>query len=349
MADFSWSDSLRAALSPCLTCLQPSHDEDSEDGHNRNRDPDFVPRARLDELEGLLADTDDAETLSLQSNIGQGGKRKKRGRPGKSIKLFGFYPFGRPPIRLPDDEADEAAVRPRARTISRSTIDSDAAVLDSSTIAQLSASRMAESAAAEEAERSAREERRIRKEERKLQKAALAAALERGESEQFEGFQGSGDLVSPITSGPGTYSSGGRSSGAGDGYGAFQRALPSPSYPQEAVDEDDADFDGFVYSKSTRVGGGSSNGSDSRSRTSGSVSNADPAHYNHHYISHPQDSHSQPPSARFNDSTKKQKKKSKSSKHSSSTSRSDSISTPPPSSFPLPGPLAIKTQTASRA
>lgn len=194
---FSWSDTLRAAFSPCLACL-PSHTLDDSDSQsqnqNQNRGPDYVPRARADELEGLLADADaDAETLSLHSNIGI-GKRKKRARKhggGRSIRLFGYDLFGRPaqPIQLPeDDEVDDVLIGGgrRGRTVSSSTGESDAAPLDPSTIARLSAARDQE---AEEEERRAKEERRARRRERKARKAALAAALERGEGEDFEGFQ----------------------------------------------------------------------------------------------------------------------------------------------------------------
>lgn len=201
MTEFSWSDGVRAALSPCLSCFQSRSDplsEDDADSHNRHRGPDFVPRARLDELEGLLADADDAETLSLHSNVGRpSARRKKRSkRNPKNIQLFGFNLFGRPPIQLPEDDdednVDEShdAARRRPRTISNSTVDSDAAPLDPATIAQLSAARQAENAAQQDAERLAKEERRRRKREKKkvLQQAALAAALERGDGGEFEGF-----------------------------------------------------------------------------------------------------------------------------------------------------------------
>jgi hypothetical protein len=94
-----------------------------------------------------------------------------------------------------------------------------------------------------------------------------------------------------------------------------------------------------VYSKSTRVAGVSGTGSDSRSRTSGSLSNADLTHYNHHYLNQHHHHHAPPRSATaapHSQPAPKPKKRSKSSKHSSSTSRSDSISTPPPhqTSFP---------------
>ncbi|KAI0088951.1 hypothetical protein BDY19DRAFT_993760 [Irpex rosettiformis] len=334
MASFSWSDGLRAALSPCLTCLKSREDSDNEDSQNHNRGPDYVPRARADELEGLLADTDDAETLSLHSNIGQGGRRKKRARRGKNIRLFGFDLFGRPPIHLPEDEDDLLSPPRRTRTISGSTVDSDASPLDPSTIAQLSA----ESAAQEEADRRAKEERHRRRKEKKARKAALAAALERGEGGDFEGFQGSGDLVNHPSYGPRTRSSDGKSAATIDDFGPFEHAMPSPHYPQETVDEDDADFDALAYSRSSRVAGGSGTGSDSRSRTSGSISNADPSHYNHHYLSMQHETHSLPtsPVSPVGATPKKHKKRTKSSKHSSSTSRSESISTPPPhqSTFP---------------
>ena len=195
MERFSWSDNFRAAFAPCLACLRPQqHNEDEEreqyNHHHTSRGPHYVPRARPDELEGLLADTDDAETLSLHSNIGRDdGRKRKRQRPRKGIKLFGFDLFGRPPIQLPEDEEiDEALHRSRTRTISASTLDSDAAPLDPSTIAQLSAARLAESEAQREQERLAKEERRRRRREKKAaREAELALALERSQVE-FEGF-----------------------------------------------------------------------------------------------------------------------------------------------------------------
>jgi len=382
MASFSWSDGIRAALSPCLTCLRPhnnSGDSDSDDTqhHNRNRGPDFIPRAQPDELEGLLADADDAETLSLHSNIGIGHKRrKKRARTYKTIKLFGFDLFGRPPIQLPEDEDEDDEVAlgrgARARTISGSTVDSDAAPLDPSTIARLSTVRMAESAQQEEDERKAKEDRRKQRRERKKaqHQAALAAAFERGEGDEFEGFPGSGNGLGS-SHGPGTHSSDGRSSATHESFGAFEQARPSPQYPEENVDEDDADFDGQVYSKPSRAIGGSGSGSDSRSRTSGSMSNADPARYNHHFLSqqehqqyaHYNNSQAGPPDVGVPPPPRKKKTRFKSSRHSATTSRSDSISTPPPhyTTFPAiveqsqddthsyPHPAASAVSSAARA
>jgi hypothetical protein len=193
MERFSWSDNFRAAFAPCLACLQPRQDSEDEEReqynhHHTSHGPHYVPRARLDELEGLLADADgDAETLSLHSNIGlDEGRRRKRHRPRKGIKLFGFNLFGRPPIQLPDDDNEDRRVR--SRTISASTLDSDAAPLDPSTIDQLSAARLAESEAQREQERLAKEERRRRRRAKKAaRESALALALERGQGE-FEGF-----------------------------------------------------------------------------------------------------------------------------------------------------------------
>ena len=196
MATFSWSDSVYAVLAPCLSCLRTRREADDED-----HGPHFIPRARPDELEGLLADTDDAETLSLHSTVGDhnGRRRKRRAESShKGVKLFGFYLFGRPPIHLPDDEESaESGARhsarriERTRTISASTLDSDASPLDASTIDELTAARVAERIAQQrEAERLAKEERRRQRRERiEAKRAALALALHADEGEEFEGFQ----------------------------------------------------------------------------------------------------------------------------------------------------------------
>ncbi|OBZ78178.1 hypothetical protein A0H81_02712 [Grifola frondosa] len=157
------------------------------------------PRARPDELEGLLADTSDAdaETLSLHSNLGDDRRRRKRRRPHKIIRFFGFDLFGRPPIHLPESD-DEGG---RSRTISSSTLDSDASPLDASVIEQLSAARAAAAAAAEEEALRVKEDRRRQRRERKeLKRAALAMSLnmQATQGEQFEGFQGSGSAHPPF-------------------------------------------------------------------------------------------------------------------------------------------------------
>ncbi|TFK79355.1 hypothetical protein K466DRAFT_606207, partial [Polyporus arcularius HHB13444] len=114
---FSWSDSVQAAFSSCLPCFKSSDGpSDSENEHQRprNRDPAFAhavppPRARPDELEGLLADTsDDADALSLHTNPGERRRRKKRRRAPKHIRIFGYDLFGRAPaIQLPESDDED--------------------------------------------------------------------------------------------------------------------------------------------------------------------------------------------------------------------------------------------------
>ena len=215
---FSWSDSIQAAFSSCLPCLKSSDaPSDSDDEHQRPRNPAFAhavppPRARPDELEGLLADaSDDADALSLHTNPGERRRKKKRRRAPKHIRMFGFDLFGRAPaIQLPESDDEDPLVGRRrggsgggraggrggmgsdGRTISSSSMDSDAAPLDAAAIEELSAARLAEARALEEAERREKEERRKRRRERKeLKKAAMAAALDiQANGEQaFEGFQ----------------------------------------------------------------------------------------------------------------------------------------------------------------
>ncbi|PIL26857.1 hypothetical protein GSI_11037 [Ganoderma sinense ZZ0214-1] len=276
---FSWSDSLHAAVSSCLPCFKhPSSDSDSEDAQSRPpRNPAFAhaippPRARPDELEGLLADaSDDADALSLHTNPGERRTRKKqsknqnqRRRKGlqgpKHIRVFGFDLFGRPPaaIQLPEsDDEDprsgsgglrpdrEERERERARKISTSTLDSDAAPLDVSTIEALSAARHAEALAREEEERREKEERRRkRRERRELKRAAMAHALElqaNGE-DQFEGFQGSGPAYgagmpfSPsVGSGTGTLSDSLTTSSQQE-FGPFAHGQPVEPFDPDAAE-----------------------------------------------------------------------------------------------------------------
>lgn len=302
METFSWSDSLRALTSPCLSCLRS--------------------KSERNDLEDLLADsgsttTADAETLSLHSNPGV--PRRKRPRFGKSIRLFGWNLFGRAPIRLPDDdEEDEQATqagkrrsrrRPPATTISTSTLDSDAAPLDSAAIAS-HATKHAE----EEAERAAR---RARRRERKNKKrAALALALEHAATldgnAEFEGFPGSGGRRGPASS-PFTPGSepGASVDGDGDGDGG----------------DEEGDFGAEAYTRRTPGSSDSGRGSDSRSRTSTSLSLSSGQQapqsvqpFNHHYISQQPAARpvvlAPPPPAR--------RKKSKSSRSSESASKTSS-------------------------
>ncbi|KAI8971303.1 hypothetical protein BD414DRAFT_426400 [Trametes punicea] len=347
MAHFSWSDSFHAALSSCLPCLKssdaPSDTEDENANHNRHHRAGALngalahvvippPRARPDELEGLLADaSDDAETLSLHSNIGsdrrgRGGRRhkdkkKRRGGAQKRIRMFGFDLFGRPPaIQLPesDDEGAPAdrggSTRPRPRTISTDTLDSDAAPLDASAIQELSAARHAEALAREEEERRAKEERRRRRrEKRELKRAAMARALElhADANEEFEGFQGSGlayGIPHPFSPSLGS-GSGSLSVSDSQDFGPFaQGQLAQPfdadaalaAQAQAEVEADGADFGAESYTSrprkgNTGTGSGRTNGtqttSDARSSSTGTShsysfaqANGDVAPYNHHFL-----------------------------------------------------------------
>ncbi|EPQ53873.1 hypothetical protein GLOTRDRAFT_94902 [Gloeophyllum trabeum ATCC 11539] len=337
MDHFSWSDGIRAVLSPCLPCFRPS--SPPADNEHRVRP----------ELEGLLADIEtdtEAETVSLHSNLGDRNRRKKKKRRNnKSISIFGYDLFGRPPIQLPEsDDELEGGGRRRTRsgqlTVSSSTtLDSDAAPLDPATIDQLP--NMQLRAAAEAEQRRQKEEKRARRRERKeMKKLAAALALESAEGGDFEGFPGSGsggahgNIPSPFMPGSSqgdSSHSGPSKSGRGD----------QPEF-QADVDDEDADFGGDFYAKRA-TGNGSDRGSDSRSRTSASLSNSgDPARmYNHHYTSQCQSS----PLAQeefvhpgHEPLPKKKKKKSKSSSardsaSASSTSQSQSLPSPINSNF----------------
>lgn len=349
---FSWSDSIQAAFSSCLFCFRSSdehhdHDNDQEQaqyGARQRNGLNFVvppPRARPDELEGLLAGSDspDAETLSLHSNIGDERRRRKRRKPRKGISLCGYNLFGRPPIHL--DSEDEDAGNRRSRTISTSTLDSDAAPLDASAlderaIAQLTAA----TAAAEEEQRRAKEERRrLRRERKELKRMALAMAMgmqpHNGEGE-FEGFPGSGPAPGVQSIGPG---SGSVSTGS-----PFEEEFGPFAQGDDTVEED-ADFGAETYIRRAPNGtsaGGSA--SDSQSRTSASMSNVDSSRHNHYYLSQtpPLPSPALPSGADAQGTPKKKKRsrgKSLSSKqsdersHSTSsllTSQSPSLPSPPP-------------------
>ncbi|KAI0302822.1 hypothetical protein B0F90DRAFT_170641 [Multifurca ochricompacta] len=309
METFSWSDTLRALIAPCLACLKSSQSE-------RN------------DLEDLLADsgsgtTADAETLSLHSNPGT-APRRRRTRFGKSIQLFGWSLFGRPAIRLPDDDEEEEDERTAAEengqqeqtrrksnnqhrhqhrpahpTISSSTLDSDAAPLDSAAIVS-HATKHAE----EEAARAARRARR--RERKEMKRAALALALEHaatleGGGGNFEGFPGSGGggrrapLPSPF----------GRSLDIGAPHRMGGNGDAMEVNGDDDYDDDEGDFGAGAYVR--RAPGSSDSGgrgSDSRSRTSTSLSLSSSGQklvqssvqsYNHHYISQQQQYQQQQP------------------------------------------------------
>ncbi|KAH9948062.1 hypothetical protein B0H21DRAFT_292025 [Amylocystis lapponica] len=343
MADigFSWSDSVRAAVSSCLPCLTSSdtnHDPaDSQRPRNALLHTMPPPRARPDELEGLLADSDsaDAETLSLHSHLGDERRHRKRRRSHKGIRLFGWDLFGRPPIYLDSDDEDGAA---RARTISSSTLDSDAAPLDASTIDELSTARLAAAtAAAEEEHRRAKEERRrLRRERKELKRVALAMGLgarPEGDDDEFEGFPGSGPAsVSMLRAAVGSASGSGSMSPSVDEFGPF--ADGRAHAPLDDADVDGADFGAETYARRVPRGASSGTGSDSHSH-SRTDSQLDPAAYNHHYLSQqPAPAEPQRKKKRKSAKGRSQSSKQSESSHEPSllSSHSPSITSPPPDS-----------------
>ncbi|KAL5476901.1 hypothetical protein ACEPAI_3087 [Sanghuangporus weigelae] len=254
MDDFSWTDGVRATISTCLPCFSSRTPDSEAEQEQENSSTRRGQQTRYEELEGLLrndpSDTDggDAETMSLHSNLGSGeGRRKtnkrRKSRNHKSVRLFGFHLFGRPPIQLSDSENDDEEVdssrRRRARnrpghlTIGQlssahssssadaetfGAFDSDASPLDPTLISQLSpqdAAARAARAAAEHEEDEARkrqeqlekEERRRKRRERKemQRRAAMGMSMD---GEEFEGFPGSGSVRPPFSPlSPGSLSS----------------------------------------------------------------------------------------------------------------------------------------------
>ena len=316
MDSFSWSDSLRALTSQCLACLRPPKSE-----HNDLEDLLADSGSGTVSTPAATTTTADAETLSLHSNPGGAPPRRKRTRFGKGIRLFGWDLFGRrPPIRLPDDDDDEeeeevvleedggqeqeagkkrrghhhhhSRRRPPPPAISTSTLDSDAAPLDSAAIA---------SHATKHAEEAARAARRARRRERKeMKRAALALALEHAaildnDNAEFEGFPGSGSRRTAAGELPSPHFV---RDGASARAAQELRGVADHNDDDEDEDEDDeeGDFDASSYARGASGSSDSGRGSDSRSRTSTSLSlslsgqqqqaaaySVQP--YNHHYIS----------------------------------------------------------------
>lgn len=332
MAEFSWSDSVKAVFAPCLSCLSPTCRA------HRNDRPSSQGSSRPD-LDRLLQEVDtdtEAETLSLHSNIGDSRrKRKKKRGPPKTITFFGYNLFGKPPIRLEGDDDFSSAIVPPVggrsssrtvkKSISTSTLDSDAAPLDPSTIAQLSTAQPSPPGTSDEEQRR-KEERRRRRRERRERKEALARAMGQAD-EEFEGFPGSGPGVS-VSPSPREF------------------VLVSPMSTTEELPED-ADFDAEAYNTKRRTGSARSD-SDSRSRTSASRSNPDFSHQVHCHSQQPAPIPA--PTARRQNSTDVPQKKRKSSRpkessktSSSKTSQSPSIRSPIESTFPSQ-PVIVKPE-----
>ncbi|KAF9818055.1 hypothetical protein IEO21_03016 [Rhodonia placenta] len=349
---FSWSDSLQAAFSSCLFCFKSSESDQDDLDNSRPRNALIntapPPRARPDELEGLLADSDsaDAETMSLHSNIGDERRRRKRRRPRRGIRLFGYDLFGRSPIQLPesDDEDPHSRGVRRSRTISSSTsLDSDAAPIDPSTLDETYVARLAAAtAAAEEEQRRAKEERRrLRKERKELKKMTLAMAMgmhATANQEQFEGIPGSGpNAVSELGSGSGSATS----SPFVDDFGPFMQSQTVAALDDDDADADGADFGAESYARRPTQGGSSGGiGSDSRSRTSGSGSRsrAGSVQYSQHHLSQGQQSSADP--------AQKQRKRRLTRSKSLSSKQSESTSDPTSQSISLPSPPADRAAFA---
>ena len=360
METFSWFDSLRALTTPCLDCLRPSKNE-------RN------------DLEDLLADsgsasatTADAETLSLHSNPSL--PRRKRARFTKHIRIFGWDLFGRrQPIRLPDDDEEDEDEeenggvgdgdgdgdgeqrrkkkrrshrgghrRPSTVTISSSTLDSDAAPLDSAAIVS-----HATNYAEEEVKRAERRERRRQLRETKRAAAlALEQAATLADGDEFEGFQGSGGASRHMGL-AGSSPPFGRDGGTKTAH----ELRCSPNDDDDDDDDDEGDFGADAYTRHTSGSSDSGRGSDSRSRTSattsvsGQQSTAYHPHsghavqsYNHHYISQQPPAHTDAPRRTKNKSSRSSA--SKSSTSSTSSTKRSRLSPSAPLSPSLASPVA---------
>jgi hypothetical protein len=356
---FSWSDTVKIAFTSCLPCLKNSNQHGEHEDQHHNPTINRIPRARPDELQGLLADDDtdvDAETHSLHFNPGRAKRNMKKKRPKRHdnprrITFFGYNLFGRP-IQLPNEDdalynRGNGNLTPSTTITahSTSTFDSDAAPLDSDTIAALSSSNItaaAQTSADVEAQRlKEKEERRKRRREKnglkRLGESMTAQGII-GDGDVFEGFQGSGGFMAPQLRKdcprihgapfPGSDSgSGSAVSGSAQEYGRFV-AAPGQYLPQPEDDQDDADLDGGVYAHKKYVGKGSQGSSDSRSRISTSTANRGP----HQALPNP----SNDPAQSQAPSSQPQLSRKRNSRTSATTGSSQSPSLPSPISLAFP-------------
>lgn len=298
MDSFSYTDSVRAALASCLPCFASSRSESTSNPPsnpvNAGLSSTSARPSSSNDLEHLLRDSD-SDGISLHSNLGATAHRraKHRRRPKFSLTLFGYTLFGRPPIYLSDDDDGDDLHSRRARALitnSSSTLDSDAAPLDVSTIERLaSPDHLAALAAQREIERQRLEaeeearrkaERRARRRERKARARSpallsLTGASPHPDVDTFEGFQGSGMISTSFPFRAVEVIPDRRGQGADglSGDGVFDGSNASHS-----GDADDADLDGELYTRKRPSRALSASGSDSRSRTSASVSTGDTPH-----------------------------------------------------------------------
>jgi len=353
---FSWSDTVKIAFNSCLPCLNPDADDNEHEDQPHNSAINRIPRARPDELQGLLVDDDtdaDVETMSLHSNMGRARRKKKQKRTKKHnnprrITFFGYNLFGRPPVQLPDEDdalhvGGNGDLTP-VTAHSTATFDSDAAPLDSDTIAALSSSNVAATAAQASGdieaqilkEKEERRQRRRKKRELRRLAESMAAQSIVGDGDEFEGFQGSGGFMAPplrkgyphvidAISPASDSGSGSAFSGSAQEYGQF--VVPqAPFILQPEDNPDDADLDGGVYAHQSHRSRGSHGGSDSRSRTSMSTSDRGL----HQVPFNPTNVHAkmQAPSLQAQPSRKKKSSRTTATTNSSTTSHSPSLPSP---------------------
>ncbi|KAI6025547.1 hypothetical protein EDC04DRAFT_3092289 [Pisolithus marmoratus] len=344
MDNFSYTDSVRAALASCCSCFTAGSSS------NATSQSSNVPVSRSNtqgpnDLERLLRDTD-SDALSLHSNFGASPHRRarQRRRPKFSLTLFGYTLFGRPPIYLSDDEDEGTQGRHRTLTTTSSfTFDSDAAPLDTNTIEQLTSpdhraavQRELEMRRREEQERAARKaQRRARREERKVKaQTSTLMTLTGGvpaEDDGVEEFRGSSTVSS---------------------LGGVEVVYPTDT-GSNSSDADDADLGAGTYvRRKGQAHGRNGSTSDSKSRTSASVSTGDGSHTQRNILSVSQPAPYSQSMMQLPDLPKKKSRRASkraSPMSSSTTSQSTSnapytppshaeyVSTSPPvTSFPIP-------------
>ncbi|KAF8177711.1 hypothetical protein K438DRAFT_1845065 [Mycena galopus ATCC 62051] len=343
----SWNDTLRATLGSCLPCLPcgPSRANttsngsgDSEDEYSNNNGVRGIRRARSDELEGLLVDSNsadegwrdddaaaDADAISLHSHL---GPRGASAHPHGRVALEGGDDALHP--SAPTPPAGEAGVPKRNKRrgsgrstddlLARAALDAGPTQLKDVTSADVARRARTGSSASQgvseggETDLERRARRKARKEMRRLA-AALAEAPHTPDSGEFEGFPGSGDLPP-----------------------AAHRGIPAPflqlssappdalAHLQAADDDEAADLDGLAYARlAPRAMGSSQSQSRSSGRSSGSGSGAP---YSPVGVG----------DGSYDGQRKKSKSKSKSkrSNKSQSSATSSTLASPPPTSSGFP-------------
>ncbi|PVF93436.1 hypothetical protein CPB86DRAFT_808970 [Serendipita vermifera] len=382
MDSFNWADSIRATLGHCLPCVKPNGDSDDEHEQSRGtarRGQIGTAREELERLlDGPMTDhEEDVETMSLHSNVGRAGKNKRTKRQKKrrsannapvrkSVRVFGIDLFGRRPIALEETDEEEgvngsgaAGGSTRPRTISTSTLDSDAAPLADDAITDFTArahqrwapSQTDEELRAEEALERERIEKDMRKEQRRerkqMKRLAEQGAFAGDESGDFEGFPGSGygptEPRSPTTAGADDFGP----FVAGEGVASSSQGAKQRNLSGDKEEEEDADFDASAYTKKRRPGGegsrsGSGSGSHTRSRSRTSASVSTEGTRTHHQSSKPSVKPKSPLSEPSSDTTspsnppKERKSSSKSGTKKSKRTKSSVTSSSATQSLPSP-------------